>query len=355
MQNILLRFGYKHDMNAVLPVSGNYVGRYKPFHRAALVGTPWEAAGLEYDLYCLHGIWNFSQVDKLLGYEARYFSILRDPVELFISLWDYASLDKLYHCSLEEYAFANKTHGRFKDRIHMSNLGRNQMLFDLGLPRHQLNEVEAVEKKIEEAEQTFDLIMLSERFDESLVLLKHLLCWDYSDLTSLKLNHRKQESKSVISAEAREALKEWLWGDYMLYDHFAAKFERELTELGSDAFLEKELGKLAAENAKVVKRCVAQEGVDNKELKGEYHLWGQDMLGYKMKEGAECKLYGIAENPFLDLYRKSQGARAREVLKSQGREAPQVFDMKKLNPLSFRLSDGTVDIEALKKIYASPK
>ena len=29
-------------------------------------------------------------------------------------------------------------------------------------------------------------------FQESLILLKHLLCWDYGDITNLKLNARKQ-------------------------------------------------------------------------------------------------------------------------------------------------------------------
>ena len=33
--------------------------------------------------------------------------------------------------------------------------------------------------QIEEMEETFDLVMVAERWDESMVLLKNLLCWDF--------------------------------------------------------------------------------------------------------------------------------------------------------------------------------
>ena len=33
--------------------------------------------------------------------------------------------------------------------------------------------------KIEEMEETFDLVMVAERWDESMVLLRQLLCWEF--------------------------------------------------------------------------------------------------------------------------------------------------------------------------------
>ena len=33
--------------------------------------------------------------------------------------------------------------------------------------------------KIEEMEDTFDLVMVAERWDESMVLLRDLLCWEF--------------------------------------------------------------------------------------------------------------------------------------------------------------------------------
>jgi galactosylceramide sulfotransferase len=53
------------------------------------------------------------------------------------------------------------------------------MLWDAGLPARSMNNATAVRAKIQEMEDTFQLVMLAERFDESMVLMKDLLCWDY--------------------------------------------------------------------------------------------------------------------------------------------------------------------------------
>ncbi|TRY71131.1 hypothetical protein TCAL_17305 [Tigriopus californicus] len=59
------------------------------------------------------------------------------------------------------------------------------------------------------------LNIVPEHYNESVILLKNLLCWYYKDVASLKLNSRKKSAKSTLSAKAREALKEYLAGDYM--------------------------------------------------------------------------------------------------------------------------------------------
>ena len=78
------------------------------------------------------------------------------------------------------------------------------MLWDAGLPLRAMDNITAVQakvksiiihpnlnldgdhhchnpdlSKIEEMEETFDLVMVAERWDESMVLLKNLLCWDF--------------------------------------------------------------------------------------------------------------------------------------------------------------------------------
>ena len=90
------------------------------------------------------------------------------------------------------------------------------MLWDFGLDEIHFENSTVIRSKIEEIESTFELVLLTEQFDESMVLLKDLLCWDYRDMSSLKLNAQKTSSKSKISIEARENLKKWMWGDYMV-------------------------------------------------------------------------------------------------------------------------------------------
>ena len=59
--------------------------------------------------------------------------------------------------------------------------------------------------------QEFDLVLIAERMDESLILMKDLLCWDLKDLTYLKQNVRRAEMKSNMTTMTRQYLKKWLW------------------------------------------------------------------------------------------------------------------------------------------------
>ena len=119
LQNILMRFGLHHHLNFVLPSAGNYLGRYVKYSRAMIANTPWDKVGLEYDIFCLHTIWNHQEVEDSLGPGATYITIMRDPVELFESLWSYAGLQSYYGVDLETFALSQKT-GKLSMRAYRS-------------------------------------------------------------------------------------------------------------------------------------------------------------------------------------------------------------------------------------------
>ena len=108
------------------------------------------------------------------------------------------------------------------------------MLWDLGLD--EIDDEDAVRKKIEDIEEKFSLVMILENFEESLILMKDTLCWDYSDITSLKLNARKSES-SQLKESTRQKLKEVLKSDYTLYNHFYKIFQQKLEVFGLDRMI----------------------------------------------------------------------------------------------------------------------
>ena len=97
------------------------------------------------------------------------------------------------------------------------------MMFDLGLDPSEMDDAEAVRGRISELESQFDLVMLVDRFEESMVLLRHLLCWDLAEVAYVKSNAQSDGRKSDISQEARGKLREWLAADQALYDHFAER------------------------------------------------------------------------------------------------------------------------------------
>ncbi len=84
IQNILLRFARKHELNVAMPKTANYLHRTRLFNASMVQGTlPWYKNGLKYDMFCLHNRWNGPEVTKVIKEDSPYFTILRDPISLF--------------------------------------------------------------------------------------------------------------------------------------------------------------------------------------------------------------------------------------------------------------------------------
>ena len=68
--------------------------------------------------------------------------------------------------------------------------------------------------------QEFDLVMLMEYFDESLVLLKRRFCWKMEDILYFELNERMGIEKQDVTSQVREQIRKWNSADVLLYDAF---------------------------------------------------------------------------------------------------------------------------------------
>ena len=106
-------------------------------------------------------------------------------------MWDYYNLDQMFfNHNLSISEFFNKKILPQDVTVPEISL-KHVLLHDFGVPL-KTNE-EMIDKKIREIEETFDLVMIVEHFDASMVLLRNLLQWNFEDLTSLKLNARQSE------------------------------------------------------------------------------------------------------------------------------------------------------------------
>ena len=158
LQNILMRYGWTRKLNFVLPRDGNYLGRVSHYSRTMVADTDWQRAGLQSSIFCLHTRWNKEEVEATIGPGAAYFTILRDPLEQFMSMWVYYDLGGVYGTSLEQFALSDKV-GKLARRKE-GRLGRNMMLWDAGLQDADMDNVTAVTRKIHQLGAEFDLIMV---------------------------------------------------------------------------------------------------------------------------------------------------------------------------------------------------
>ena len=186
--------------------------------------TLWEKAHLSYDMFLVHTRWNHSRISQLLNDrgDVFYFSIVRDPVELFRSYWDFYNLTHFSNKTLETYArttiYRDVT---YKNKTRRTR-GYNQMLLDFGLnfqevlnkssiDKDEKGAIELVKNKVNEINNDFELVLLADDdyFNYSIILLKNALCWQYEDMVNLKLNSHSEKSirQSQISPWARKMIK----------------------------------------------------------------------------------------------------------------------------------------------------
>ena len=103
---------------------------------------------LQPDIFCLHNRWNGNEVKKLYATEIPiYFTILRDPVDVFISAWDYVEASRLFFNgqSLENFVMSDKPKPDQQiGQIHLNN----SMMYDFGFTSEQSEDTSAIEQKI---------------------------------------------------------------------------------------------------------------------------------------------------------------------------------------------------------------
>ena len=307
VQNIILRFGLWNELNFVLPPHGGYLGSDNGkgetvhYNRKMISGTEWEKFGLDYSIFAFHTSWDYNEVSKTLNDQGdvTYISIIRDPIDLFVSMWDYRQMGPI-NDSVLEITLGEPTNA----------LGANQMLRDFGVHYNDVFKKHIVMAKIQEIEKTFQLIMVAERYQDSIVLMKNELCWTYQDVVGFPLNSKDPTKKSKLSDEARKRLKQYLWPDYLLYNHFKKIFNEKFKLLDPDVVAWQK-SMLENTTEKVKQECIGKK-ISSSLVEGEEKIFGVDMIQYQSKDGAKpfCKYYTLKEDLFIDHLRTVQIGRA---------------------------------------------
>ena len=162
---------------------------------------------------------------------------------------------------------------------------------------------------LRDLEQTFDLVMIMELMDESLVLLRRLMCWTTDDVTYLIKNARFESRRIRLSAEQRASLEEYLALDVTLYRHFLRRLARQIADVPLDTFLA-QAESLVARRLFWRQRCVA-DTVIGSQLAGHQREITDKVQGYRLSDGRDwmCSRLGIAELGYTDLIRDAQRER----------------------------------------------
>ncbi|XP_014397915.1 PREDICTED: galactosylceramide sulfotransferase [Myotis brandtii] len=187
--NILFRFGQKHRLKFAFP-NGRNDFDYPAFFARSLVQD--YRPGACFNIICNHMRFHYDEVRGLVRPNATFITVLRDPARLFESsfhyfgsvvpfTWKLSGRDKLAE-------FLQDPDRYYDPHGYNAHYLRNLLFFDLGYDSGLDPSSPRVQEHILEVERRFHLVLLQEYFDESLVLLKDLLCWELEDVLYFKLN-----------------------------------------------------------------------------------------------------------------------------------------------------------------------
>ncbi|XP_059095452.1 galactosylceramide sulfotransferase-like isoform X2 [Tigriopus californicus] len=239
LQNIILRFGMKKNKVFAMPPNCETKfyqeeGWNATFQVKAMERNPWHATYLRHQLYDLcvfHSRWNKEEYRKLLGSHATFLTILRDPVTQFESQYSFFNVGKHFQLNIQE--FIDKVHsGDLKHRGYLVDnriyRGLNQQAFDLGLSyEDQLNETRIAEF-VDQQLQTFSFAAITERFDESMVIVAEILNVPLSWVASIPIGVRNDSLRLRLMSLQK--------ADHALYEAFDRSLDETIQIYGKKRF-----------------------------------------------------------------------------------------------------------------------
>ncbi|XP_053324539.1 galactosylceramide sulfotransferase [Spea bombifrons] len=269
--NILFRYGEKHHLRFAFPRGRNDFGYPEYFQRWQVEGY---RPGVCFNMICNHMRFQHSEVTTLLPSDAVYVTVLRDPALLFESSFQYFGRAVPLTWSLPGSGNEQKINTFLRSPLSYYDPGgfnahylRNLLMFDLGYDNDLNAKDPMVGQVLEELDRRFHLVMLLEYFDESLLLLRDLMCWDMDDILYFKLNARKDSNNSRLNSTMYRLAQEWNALDTLIYHYFNNTFWKRVENYGTER-MKRDVMELRRRNEALKQECIAGGGpVDANKIK----------------------------------------------------------------------------------------
>ncbi|XP_061493699.1 galactose-3-O-sulfotransferase 2-like [Rhineura floridana] len=292
VMNILFRFGETRNLTFALPVNGASQLYYPHYFTAAVVEGFSPDKDPQFHIMCHHMRFFQPEVARVMPNTTIYFSILRNPIHLMESSFSYYKGVSAFAKARNLEEFLNQTSQFYNASANDSHYAKNLMTFDFGYNHNGNFSAKRIQHMLRAIEMEFDLLLISEYFDESMVLLKEVLCWDLDDVVSFPLNSRDGGTKFHLSESTIEKIKSWNLLDWELYVHFNRTFWEKIDWHIGREHLQQEVRALQQKREQLTKTCLQEGGsVAPKKITDEalapLQYGSAKILGYNLKPGMD--------------------------------------------------------------------
>lgn len=316
LQNILLRKAEDLNLTVAIPKENVYFGSPSFFSRRFIFLDD----GRQYDMMASHMRFRGPKdVQEVMKPGAKYVTILRDPVKQFESIFTYYGWRTRFHADIHRFLQLPDRYFQMFEPKFPRVAGRNPMCYDNGLDARRLSpdDPTLLDGFINILARWYDLVLIAEYFDESLILLKDLMCWTLDDVVYFSQNARNKVSVVSLTRGDHAAIRRWNWADQKLYEHFNATLWEKIDAYGRDRMRE-DLDRLAAKKTELSKDCIGRVV-----RQGDKRMWyphGIKVNSFLVNENAMnkhlCEQLTRPELVYLGKFRENM---IRAVQRKQGR------------------------------------
>ena len=239
--SILSRMIFKHNLTTY-SLRRNYPHPYALIENLGQMPSN-DSSGYRFDMQVTHGTFNKQTLERVMQKDTIYISTLRHPFRHLVSRFFYhykkhglSYLKTEFDQMLRTVNFQReKSKATFNDTKY--DFLENPMFkyFELNYLKAQFN-YSYFSECITEISSLFHVI-ITDRYDESLLLLRHKLCWDIKEIIYISHKNasfsekRKHPSEFGILYENHQKISSL---DYKLYSHFLEIHQNNVEAAGKD-------------------------------------------------------------------------------------------------------------------------
>ena len=240
IQAIFLRFGWKRNLTFVLPPEFNNFGypniisTYDPPNGNNTLPPP---ENQTFDILCHHVLYNKEAWEEYLPLGYTLIGTVRNPWELFKSMLNY--MDPWYISQIKSKDKVRtflRNPLKFEPNDTQLSMTNNRMSIEFGVDPDiiRTRDFKAFQEFLKKIGKEFDLVIIAEYLDESLILLRRYLNWSIKDILYISKNIRttKYNTKYIPRKTDFAKFKTFSAFDYLLYDFFKEKLEDQILAEG---------------------------------------------------------------------------------------------------------------------------
>ena len=226
-----------------------------------------------------------AQVKKLMPNDTKYITVMREPGALFEStftyMYDSVPAFQLLPSGDDNAAlrWLDSPHKYLRNAkpVVYNMFTQNHMAFDLGFD-YKKDDKQYIARVIKEVKRVFDLVMIADYMDESLVLLSELLCVPLEEMYSIKIHMREKTSTDkTVHQKLRKKARLHNKTDTALFDYFNASLWARIEEYGFEK-MTIQVEKLQKKNNQMQKRCIDDSTRNLSNITTPSTNWMHDMF-----------------------------------------------------------------------------